>query len=125
MRRRSFVVNAVCVSACAFLPSNARAQALQPGLVVSLRCLGNIEGPRWLNGRTREGAVDLAPNLGPPYTGARWQVADAGEGAIALRCLGHIEGPRWLNGRTRDGTVDLAPTLNPPYTGARWQIFPQ
>ena len=97
---------------------------MQPGSVVSLRCLGNIEGPRWLDGRTGNATVGLAPNTNPPYSGTRWQIADAGGGAVALRCLGNIEGPRWLDGRTGNATVGLAPNTNPPYTGARWQIIP-
>jgi hypothetical protein len=122
MRRRSFLGAAGCLSASMLLPGNARAQALQPGWVVMIRCLGNIEGPRWLDGRTANGTVGLAPGTYLPYTGARWQVVDAGRGAVALCCLGNIEGPRWLDGRTADGTVGLAPNLNPPYTGARWQV---
>ena len=123
MRRRSFLAVAGCLSASVFLPGNARAQALQPGWVIVIRCLGNIDGPRWLDGHTADGTVGLAPNLSPYYTGARWQVADAGEGAVALRCFGNIEGPRLLNGHTADGTVGLAPHLNSYYTGARWQIL--
>ena len=122
MRRRSFLGAAGGLSASILLPGNARAQALQPGWVVVIRCLGNIEGPRWLDGRTADGTVGLAPDTHPPYTGARWQVVDAGGGAVALCCLGNIEGPRWLDGRTANGTVGLAPNLNLPYTGARWQV---
>src|SRR5271166_836854 len=122
MRRRSFLGAAGCLSVSVLLPGNARAQDLQPGWVVVIRCLGNIEGPRWLDGRTANGTVGLAPNLNLPYTSAKWQVTDAGEGAVAFRCLGNIEGPRWLDGRTADGTVGLAPNLNLPYTGARWQV---
>ena len=123
MPRRSFLGAAGCLSASVLLlPGNARAQALQPGWVVVIRCLGDIEGPRWLDGRTADAGVGLAPGTYLPYTGTRWQVADAGGGAVALRCLGDIEGPRWLNGHTADGTVGLAPYLDPRYTGARWQV---
>jgi hypothetical protein len=122
MRRRSFLGAAGGLSASILLAGNARAQALQPGWVVAIRCLGNIEGPRWLDGRTANGTVGLAPGTHSPYTGARWQVVDAGGGAVALCCLGNIEGPRWLDGRTANGTVGLAPNLSLPYTGARWQV---
>ena len=113
MQRRSFLVAAGCLSASILLPGNARAQALQSGWVVGIRCLGNIEGARWLDGRTANGTVGLAPSTHLPYTGARWQVVDAGGGAIALCCLGNIEGPRWLDGRTANGTVGLAPKSEP------------
>jgi ribosomal protein L31 len=126
MNRRSFLQTAVCVPAGLFLTGNGLAQALgllSPGNVVKLRCLGNIEGPRFLDGHTADGTVGLAPNTHPPYTGTRWQVMDGGQGAIALRCLGDIEGRRFLDGRTADGTVGLAPNTHPPYTGTRWEVF--
>ena len=74
MQRRSFLRAAGGLSASILLPGNARAQALQRGSVVVIRCLGNIEGPRWLDGRTANGTVGLAPNPNLPYTGARWQI---------------------------------------------------
>ena len=42
--------------------------------VVALRCLGDVDGPRWLNGEPQSGTVDLAPNLDAPYTGTQWEV---------------------------------------------------
>src|SRR4051812_11428103 len=97
---------------------------LTPGNDVSLRCLGNIDGPRFLDGRTGDGTVGLAPDLGPRFTGTKWHVVRAGEGVVALKCLGAVEGPRWLDGRTADGTVGLAPTTQSPFTGTRWKVVP-
>jgi hypothetical protein len=46
---------------------------LEPGTYF-LKCLGDIEGPPWLDGRTGDGTVGLAPNTDPPYTGTKWEV---------------------------------------------------
>jgi hypothetical protein len=97
------------------------AQVLAPGNNISLRCLGNLPGSRYLDGRTGDGTVGLAPSLTPNYSGTKWRVYRAGEG-VALFCLGNFQGPRWLDGRTADGTVALAPGTKKPYTGTRWQV---
>jgi hypothetical protein len=36
--------------------------------------MGELQGPRWLDGRTGNGTVGLAPNTNPPFTGTRWEV---------------------------------------------------
>ena len=77
MRRRTFLTIFAGASTCLLVPGSAHAQALVPGYVVMLRCLGDIAGPPWLDGRTLEGSVGLAPDLSPAYTGARWQVSRA------------------------------------------------
>jgi hypothetical protein len=89
---------------------------------VCLICLGSIPGARYLDGRTGDGTVGLAPNSDVPFTGALWKVLDAAAGAFSFQCLGNVEGPRFLDGRTRDGSVGLAPGNNPPFTGARWEV---
>jgi hypothetical protein len=99
------------------------------GNSVALKCLGNIDGPRFLNGRTFEGAVDLAPNADDPQlSGTRWLVVDGDvAGRVLLKCLGNIEGPRFLNGKTAEvengeGKVDLAPNADTPFSGTRWEV---
>jgi hypothetical protein len=47
---------------------------LSPRSVVKLRCLGNIDGPGFLDGHTADGTVGLAPNTRPHYSGTRWAV---------------------------------------------------
>ena len=92
-----------------------------------MKCLGDIEGPRWLDGRTADGTVGLAPNTNRPFTGTRRQVLQVGynnPNIAVLKCLGDIEGPRWLNGRTAGGTVGVAPTTEPPFTGTKWEVIP-
>jgi hypothetical protein len=48
------------------------------GDIVSLICLGSVPGARYLDGRTADGTVGLAPNADVPFTGARWQMSDGG-----------------------------------------------
>jgi hypothetical protein len=90
--------------------------------IVTLECMGNIPGSRWLDGRTGNGTVGLAPRK-VGFTGTRWQIFEIDSGVYALKCLGHIKGPRWLDGRTGDGTVGLAPSTDKQFSGTRWQIF--
>jgi len=97
---------------------------LEPGTYF-LKCLGDVEGPRWLDGRTGDGSVGLVPNTDPSYTGTKWEVTfDEPASAYRFKCLGDVEGPRWLDGRTGDGSVGLAPNTDPPYTGTKWQAEP-
>src|SRR5208337_2458905 len=123
MKHRQFLQTLAVVSTALFCSTHLEAQVLRAGNNVSLRCLGNIPGPRYLDGRTANGTVGLAPNLSPQFTGTEWRVVRAGDGVIELKCLGDIEGPRWLDGRTADGTVGLAPNTNRPFTGTRWQVL--
>jgi hypothetical protein len=111
------------ISTALLCSTNLEAQVLRTGNHVSLKCLGNIPGPRYLDGRTANGTVGLAPNTNPEFTGTRWRVVRVGDGVVELKCLGNIEGPRWLDGRTADGTVGLAPNTNRPFTGTRWQVI--
>jgi hypothetical protein len=66
---------------------------------VGLQCRGNIDGPRWLDGRTADRTVALAPNRNAPFSGTRWEVIEIGPDD--LRCPGTIEGSRMLDGRTQ------------------------
>ena len=107
-----------------FTPPANGGLPLQPE-TYCFKCLGDVEGPRWLDGRTGDGTVGLAPNTDPPYTGTRWEVTfDEPASIYRFRCLGDVEGPRWLDGRTGDGTVGLAPNTDPSYTGTKWQVEP-
>ncbi len=96
--------------------------SLAPGRYVYLKCLGTVPGPVWLDGRTGNGSVGLAPSTGGDYTGTRWLVTDGGSGAVVLKCLGTVPGPTFLNGITGNGSVDLAPSTNAPYSGTRWGV---
>jgi hypothetical protein len=123
MKHRQFLQTLALISTALLSSTHLEAQVLRTGDHVSLRCLGNIPGPRYLDGRTANGTVGLAPNMSPEFNGTRWRVVRAGDGVIELRCLGDIDGPRWLDGRTADGTVGLAPNTNRPFTGTRWQVI--
>ncbi len=41
--------------------------------IIHLQCLGHIDGPRWLNGDTKNGGVNLKPNL-VSFSGTRWEI---------------------------------------------------
>jgi len=122
MKRREFLETVAGGSLLLLVPSRVSAQLLKHGKHVALRCLGDTNGSRWLDGRTANGTVGLAPKLAPPFTGTKWLVVKAGEGVIALKCEGTVNGARWLDGRTAGGTVGLAPNTDNPFTGTRWQI---
>jgi hypothetical protein len=123
MKHPHFLQTLAVISTALFCSTHLEAQVLRAGNHVALRCLGNIPGPRYLDGRTANGTVGLAPNLSPEFSGTRWRVVRVGDGVVELKCLGNIEGPRWLDGRTADGTVGLAPNTNRPFTGTRWQVI--
>ena len=124
MERREFLQTLAGGSLILLVPARLSAEILKPGNSVAFRCLGNRNGARWLDGRTQEGAVGLAPVLGRHYTGTKWAVVKAGEDTriVHLKCLGLLNGNRFLDGRTQNGTVGLAPHTSGPFTGARWQV---
>jgi hypothetical protein len=103
------------------IPNLAKANVLRAGNKVSLRCLGSMNGPRYLDGRTQSGTVGLAPEILGHYTGTKWEVW-AGGGEISLKCMGTTDGARWLDGRTADGSVGLAPNVKQPFTGTHWRV---
>ncbi len=123
VNRRRLLLSAAFLPVSLLLRRPASAQSLlAPGDTVTLRCLGTVDGPRFLDGRTTSGTAGLAADTGPSFSGTKWRVVDAGGGAIALRCLGTIDGPRLLDGRTADGSVGLAPNMEPQFSGTRWQV---
>ena len=83
--------------------------------------MGNIPGPKWLDGRTGDGSIGLAPQTTGIYTGTRWKPHDIGGGFFHFECLGKTPGPKWLDGRTGDRTVGLAPEVTGIYTGTQWK----
>ena len=127
MQRREFLQTLAFSSASIVLASSLRGaqSVLTPGHNVYLKCLGNVEGPRFLDGRTANATVGLAPKLSKQFSGTKWGVVNGGaEGRISLHCLGTVNGNRWLDGRTRDGSVGLAPNRNKPFTGVVWEVVP-
>lgn len=110
----------------AWFPLRADADVLDHGHFVSLRCLSRERGQaRFLDGRTGDGSVGLAPHTRQPFTGTKWKVRRVRDGVIALECQGTIPGSnRWLDGRIADGSVALAPTVQNPFTGTRWEVAP-
>ena len=94
--------------------------SLPSSSIITIYCLGTEPGEhKWLNGRTENGTVELAPSLGGGYTGTRWALYKDSDYSY-LYCLGTGPGDyRWLDGRTGNGTVGLAPSREGRYTGTR------
>jgi hypothetical protein len=105
---------------------------------ITLECQNNEPGPKFLDGRTQDATVGLAPHTNPPFTGTRWEVVQANPGKWPptqwwFFCRGnwprpagapyYEPGPRWLDGRTQTRTVGLAPHRGAPYTGTKWEVF--
>ena len=82
--------------------------------IVTIQCLGDAPGSKFLDGRTGDGTVGLAPDDGG--SGTRWRLPGNG----VLECLGDVPGPKFLDGRTGSGTVGLAPDNG--FSGTRWQM---
>jgi hypothetical protein len=97
-----------------------------PSTNVFLQCLGDVDGPRFLDGHTQDGTVGLAPNTEDPFTGTRWEISDAGSDEVFLRCLGaSTEGAnvRFLRGNLGDGTVELVQQGGDVSSATRWRVI--
>jgi hypothetical protein len=93
--------------------------------IVKFRCMATSPSIlRFLDGRTRDGSVGLAPVLAIPLTGERWAVTEHADGSVSLRCLGDFSSPqfKFLDGRTLDRAVGLVPHTDPPFTGTHWRV---
>jgi hypothetical protein len=88
---------------------------------VFLECLGDVPGPRFLDGRTGDGSVGLVNRL-EHFSGTRWRVHANETGQMFLECKGKVAGPRFLDGRTANASVGLAPHTKPPFTGTVWDV---
>ena len=123
MNRRQFL-DAIAVSGVALLAhKETHAGVLAAGKDVYLRCLGDPRLKRFLDGRTGNGTVGLAPKIEPPFTGTKWHVWSGG--GILLECsAAGGAGPRWLDGRTGDRSIGLAPSNRQPFIGTRWRVVP-
>jgi hypothetical protein len=55
-------------------PAKADISGIGHNEIITLKCLGDKPGPRYLDGRTQNGTVGLAPNTNPPFTGTKWRV---------------------------------------------------
>ncbi len=105
-------------------PPQNEPRPLPPG-IYSLKCLGTLEGARFLNGITTEARVDLAPSVGGNFSGTIWEITyDEATSAYRFRCQGNLEGARFLNGITTEARVDLAPSAGGEFSGTNWEAAP-
>ncbi|MEH2402308.1 hypothetical protein [Nostoc sp.] len=111
-----FVAGIACI-----VQTQTIVQAIEEGTYI-IRSQGTTPGPNYLDGRTGNGTVGLAPNFRGVFTGARWQIVNKGS-YYTIRSCGTIPGADYLDGRTGNGTVGLAPTFTGGFTGAKWSIF--
>jgi hypothetical protein len=99
---------------------------LRTGQYIALENMGaNFNDDyQFLDGRTADGSVGLAPDTNEPYSGTKWQVTEVSEGIITLENKGanFNDDYQFLDGRTADGSVGLAPDTNEPYSGTQWQV---
>jgi hypothetical protein len=126
MKRRAFLTIAGLGSVAFFVPNRLLADPqsiLANGNKVSLECLGDKPGARFLDGRTANGTVGLVPQIKTKtFSGTQWLVhMNSRTQQVFLECRGTVEGPRFLDGRTADGSVGLAPNTKKPFTGTLWQ----
>src|SRR5262249_8420110 len=78
---------------------------------------------RFLDGRTRDASVGLAPAVGPPFTGTSWRVHRLATREFAFENQGDFKAPRrWLDGITATGAVSLPPSTGGRFTGTCWRI---
>jgi hypothetical protein len=67
--------------------------------VVIIRCLGDRPGVRWLDGRTADRTVGLAPVVGvEPFSGTKWRVLrlEGLNNVYSFICLGEFQNPHGL-----------------------------
>jgi len=74
--------------------------------------------PQYLDGRTGDNSVGMAPNT--TYSGTRWKVVDHGDGTVLFQCQGDNPATYpYLKGND-DGSVSL--TTNSGDRGTRWTV---
>ncbi|WDD30217.1 5'-methylthioadenosine/S-adenosylhomocysteine nucleosidase (plasmid) [Nostoc sp. UHCC 0926] len=92
--------------------------------IITLECLGHIEGSRWLHGKVFDGSatVGLAPSKEDRFTNTKWKTKYVDDRIITLECLG-VPDFKFLHGRIFDETVGLAPSTENEFTaGTRWRV---
>src|SRR5262249_5792730 len=93
--------------------------------MVTLECLSDRPGPRFLDGRVVDGSVGLAPNTNPPFTGTSWAVVRLTPNVVKFRCMTYVQGSgrRFLDGRTCNGTKMAQLGGSPPQSLARLLMY--
>src|SRR3989442_3623066 len=100
MRRRDFLQTLAAGSLTALIPvrlsaNNADSRILTNGRHVALKCLGTVNGARWLDGRTANATVGLAPKMGiKKHSGTHCLDVKPGECNLSLLVLSALTGSR-------------------------------
>ncbi|HUR83486.1 MAG TPA: hypothetical protein VM733_22210 [Thermoanaerobaculia bacterium] len=93
------------------------------GGIVTLECLGDKPGPRWLDANPANGTVSLIKT--ESKVTSRWRVHHDvlhEVSVILLESVNAAQGNHWLDGLTAQHAVQLAPVTDKPYTGTRWRV---
>lgn len=128
MDRRQLLQLALASSAIGVLSPARRASAVEAGpfidnQMVALECLGDVHTQfKFLDGRTGDGSVALAPRTDGVFTGTKWLGSVRAGRFVLLECQGTVQGPRLLDGHTADNSVHLAPSAAGPFSGTLWEI---
>jgi hypothetical protein len=120
--------NLEVLSMSAFPPFDDK-RKLSETWMVRLECLGDIPGPRFLDGHTQDGKVALTSNPDDPhFSGTSWAVTTLAPDVVKFRCMGFAQAPnskptpRFLAGSNHEDSVGMRPMLaNPP--SAEWWRF--
>jgi hypothetical protein len=124
-RLEAMMLRCALITAVVVLFNASRTQGeppLKAGDMVILECVCHKGGNCYLDGRTGDGTVGLAPKTGGDFSGTTWRVVKLEKGELGLECQGDVDGNRWLDGRTRDGTVGLAPKTGGDFSGTKWKM---
>lgn len=84
---------------------------------------GDRFGYRYLDGRTRDGIVQLVGDTLSPFTGTAWRVEETSPGIVTMMCRGDFINPdhQFLDGNTIAGSIGLAPRTGPDFSGTAWR----
>jgi hypothetical protein len=107
-------------AASALAPATTLSGPFAEGTVVTIESLGNVAGPRWLDGNTIAGTTALQQTANG-FSGARFRLHALGASLYSVECLGDVPGPRWLTANA-SGAVTLAPA--DVAWASRWTIAP-
>jgi hypothetical protein len=63
--------------------------------IYTIACAGSIDGPRYLNGNTYDGSVNLVGDTLDPFSGTLWQIQGLAGDRVFLACQGEPAPEIW------------------------------